>query len=79
MSIEKYLNKITQSDCYELIKELPDKSIDLIVTDPPYLIENTKAGGVSDLAKSIQNMNNELETHEEMNKDLMNLLEKYND
>ena len=24
-------------------------------------------------------MNNELETHEEMNKDLMNLLEKYND
>ena len=58
--IDKYLNKITCGDCYELIKELPDHSIDLIVTDPPYLIENTKAGGVSDLAKSIQGMNDEL-------------------
>ena len=25
-------------DCLELMKEIPDKSIDLIVTDPPYLI-----------------------------------------
>lgn len=58
--IEKYLNKITLGDSYELIKELPDKSIDLIVTDPPYLIENTKAGGDSKLSKSIQGMNNEL-------------------
>lgn len=32
-------------DCLELVKELPDNSIDLIVTDPPYLIENTHAGG----------------------------------
>ena len=58
--IEKYLNKITLGDSYELIKELPDKSIDLIVTDPPYLIENTKAGGDSKLSKSIQGMNDEL-------------------
>lgn len=58
--IEKYLNKITCGDSYELIKGLPDKSVDLIVTDPPYLIENTKAGGHSNLAKSIQGMNNEL-------------------
>ena len=59
--IEKYLNKITCGDSYSLIKEIPDKSIDLIITDPPYLIENTKAGGNSDLAKSIQGMNDELE------------------
>ena len=58
--ISKYLNKISCGDCYDLIKDLPDKSIDLIVTDPPYLIENTKAGGHSNLAKSIQNMNDEL-------------------
>ena len=44
--MEKYLNKITCGDSYKLIKELPDKSVDLIVTDPPYLIENTKAGGI---------------------------------
>ena len=60
MSMEKYLNKITCGDSYRLIKELPDKSVDLIVTDPPYLIENTKAGGHSNLAKSIQGMNDEL-------------------
>lgn len=58
--LDKYLNKITCGDCYKLIKELPDKSVDLIITDPPYLIENTKAGGKSDLAKSIQVMNDEL-------------------
>ena len=53
-------NKIYLGDCYELIKQIPDKSVDLIVTDPPYLIENTKAGGHSNLAKSIQGMNDEL-------------------
>ncbi len=58
--MDKYINKITCGDCYELIKELPNNSVDLIVTDPPYLIENTKAGGHSNLAKSIQGMNDEL-------------------
>lgn len=32
--IEK--NKIICGDAYKLIKEIPDKSIDLIITDPPY-------------------------------------------
>lgn len=43
--LDKYLNKITCGDSYELIKEIPDKSIDLIVTDPPYEIEHTTGGG----------------------------------
>lgn len=30
------LNKIYNEDCYQAIKNIPDKSIDLIVTDPPY-------------------------------------------
>lgn len=54
------LNHIYCADCYEAIKELPDKSVDLIVTDPPYEIPNTKAGENSEFAKSIQQMNNEL-------------------
>ena len=33
------LNKIYLGDAYKLIKEIPDKSIDLIVTDPPYEIK----------------------------------------
>ncbi len=30
------LNKIHQGDCLELMKQLPDKSVDLVVTSPPY-------------------------------------------
>jgi len=30
------LNKIHNSDCLELMKQIPDKSIDLVLTDPPY-------------------------------------------
>jgi len=30
------LNKIYCADCLELMKEIPDKSIDLVLTDPPY-------------------------------------------
>lgn len=29
---------LRQGDCLELMKDIPDKSIDLILTDPPYLI-----------------------------------------
>lgn len=38
------INYIEQGDCLKLIKQIPDKSIDLIVTDPPYLIETVGAG-----------------------------------
>lgn len=34
--MEKYLNKITVGDCKELLQDLPDNSIDLVVTSPPY-------------------------------------------
>ena len=30
------IDTIALGDCYKLIKEVPDKSVDLIVTDPPY-------------------------------------------
>lgn len=38
-------NNIYCEDSYNAIKNIPDKCIDLIITDPPYLIENTTAGG----------------------------------
>lgn len=34
--IDKYVNKIIQGDCLEVMKELPENSIDTIITDPPY-------------------------------------------
>lgn len=34
------LNYIDNTDCLEGMKKVPDKSVDLIVTDPPYMINN---------------------------------------
>ena len=39
------LNKIHLGDSYELIKQIPDKSIDLIYTDIPYDIQGGGGGG----------------------------------
>lgn len=39
------VNEIYLGDAYELIKRVPDKSVDLIVTDPPYQIEGLRNGG----------------------------------
>ena len=37
--MEQYLNKIICADSLEIMKELPDKCIDLVLTDPPYGME----------------------------------------
>lgn len=36
MNYEDMINNIILGDCYELIRNIPDNSIDLIITDPPY-------------------------------------------
>lgn len=48
--LEKNLNTIILGDSYKVIKEIPDKSIDLIYTDVPYLYIQG-GGGKSDLGK----------------------------
>ena len=41
--MDDLIGKITQGDCLQLMKKMPDKSIDLVLTDPPYGIgENNK-------------------------------------
>ena len=40
------LNDIYYGDAYELIKQIDDKSIDLIITDPPYDIQSTRGAGI---------------------------------
>ena len=37
--------KLLQGDCLKLMPKLPDKSIDLVVTDPPYDVYAGKGGG----------------------------------
>lgn len=52
---------LLQGDCLELIKEIPDKKIDLIVTYPPYLINyktNYRKDKTHDFCSVIENDNN---------------------
>ena len=55
-NIEKYVNKIINADCMDILKQLPDKCIDLVLTDPPY--EMVSGGrGKGDLADRQINRN----------------------
>uniref|UniRef100_A0A6H1ZFC0 Putative methyltransferase n=1 Tax=viral metagenome TaxID=1070528 RepID=A0A6H1ZFC0_9ZZZZ len=36
MKIEEIKNTIINGDCLEIMKQMPDKSVDLVLTDPPY-------------------------------------------
>lgn len=49
MKLEEMINTIQLGDCYELIKNIPENSIDCIYTDIPYLIQD---GGVSESSLS---------------------------
>lgn len=54
-------NKIYNEDCLDGMKRIPDEAVDLIVTDPPYLI-NYKSNRIKDkshkFTKIIENDNN---------------------
>ena len=53
--------KLLNGDCVELMKKIPDKSIDLIVTDPPYLINyktNYRKDKTHDFCSTILNDDN---------------------
>lgn len=55
MKFEEMINTIQLGDCYELIKNIPDKSIDLVYIDIPYLIgQGGKEEKKSELAKRIK-------------------------
>jgi len=44
--IEEYLNKIICGDCLTVMKEMPDNSVDLVVTSPPYNLKNSTGNGM---------------------------------
>ena len=67
-------NTIYLEDCYKAIKDIPDKSIDMILTDPPYDIPNTKGGGMLK-EKRLTNLFNDLKDNElniGINDDILN-------
>lgn len=44
LEIEEIKNKVINADCLDILKELPDNSIDTIITDPPYSVGMTSNG-----------------------------------
>lgn len=51
------LDKIYNEDCYKGIKKIPDKSIDLVYIDMPYLIDDGGCGD-SELSRRAQRLRN---------------------
>lgn len=39
MTLEELEGRIINADCMDILRELPDKSVDLVLTDPPYGID----------------------------------------
>lgn len=62
--MKEFENKIIFGDCLEVMKQIKDGSVDLVLTDPPYLYRNTKSGGKTDFARSLRKVNGELEEKE---------------
>jgi len=65
--LDKWMNQIIQGDCLELMKQLPDKCIDLVLTDPPYSIDGIQKRGVGgrfDMSGKICEWNNNKPTQE---------------
>lgn len=55
------LNKIHNTDCLEFMRSMPDRCVDLVVTDPPYLIDyksGYRKDKTHDFASTIQNDDN---------------------
>jgi modification methylase len=45
---QDFLNKFVCGDCLRVMKKIPDNSIDLIITSPPYNIKNSSGNGLKD-------------------------------
>ena len=63
MKFENMINTIQLGNCYELIKNIPDKSIDCIYTDIPYDISYSGGGCLQKNVKNaVKDMNKNKET-----------------
>ena len=46
LDINNLLNTIVHGDCLEVMKKLPDKCVDLVITSPPYNLLNSTGNGL---------------------------------
>lgn len=49
---DDYINKIICADSLSIMKDMPDKCLDLVVTSPPYNLKNSTGNGMSANTKS---------------------------
>ena len=73
--------QLFHGDCLEVMKDVPDKSIDLVIIDPPYVIKGGKRGGAFGRDKrSYHDELNEISNgfNDEVLKELVRVLKKIN-
>ena len=46
INVSRYVNCIIQGDCLEIMRKMPDKSIYIIITSPPYNLLNSTGNGL---------------------------------
>ncbi|MFR1297714.1 MAG: hypothetical protein ACLSBH_21150 [Coprobacillus cateniformis] len=73
---EVKLNSIILGDAYEVIKKIDSKSIDLIVTDPPYLISKGSSGN-GRISKQMLKLTNELQDSDVANGIKLDILDEF--
>jgi site-specific DNA-methyltransferase (adenine-specific) len=47
-SLDQFINQVTEGDALAVMQQLPDESVDLIVTSPPYNLKNSTGNGMKD-------------------------------
>ena len=60
INIEEVKNTIINADCLDILKQLPDKCVDLVLTDPPYIL-TPHGGGRKGLADRSSKIRDEIE------------------
>ncbi|MDY3907242.1 MAG: hypothetical protein SOZ42_01135 [Candidatus Enterosoma sp.] len=72
MEIKELENKIINADCMDILRQLPDKCIDLVLTDPPY---GSEINGVK-IEREIE-LEKQLDREIKINRKMKSALEKY--
>jgi site-specific DNA-methyltransferase (adenine-specific) len=44
-SIDTFINRVIHGDCIEVLKTMPPESVDMVITDPPYLVNYHSSDG----------------------------------
>lgn len=58
---EDFIDKIICGDCVEIMRQMPDASVDLVITSPPYNLKNSTGNGMKAGTKTGRWANNPLQ------------------